>query len=76
VFEDPQVQHRNMRVDIPHPLGTTAPVVASPMRFSATPVEYRLAPPLLGQHNQEIFTDLLGRSQADLEALRAAGTIS
>jgi formyl-CoA transferase len=76
VFEDPQVQHRNMRVDIPHPLGTTAPVVASPMRFSATPVEYRLAPPLLGQHNQEIFADLLGRSQADLEALRAAGTIS
>jgi crotonobetainyl-CoA:carnitine CoA-transferase CaiB-like acyl-CoA transferase len=46
------------------------------MRFSATPVEYRLAPPLLGQHNQEIFADLLGRSQADLEALRAAGTIS
>ena len=75
VFEDPQVQHRGLRVDIPHPLGSTAPVVASPMRFSETPVEYRLAPPLLGQHNQEVYVRLLGKSEADLERLRGLGVL-
>ncbi len=75
VFEDPQVRHRQMRVDIPHKLGGIAPVVASPMRFSETPVEYRLAPPMLGEHNAEIYTQLLGKSEAELEKMRAAGTI-
>ena len=62
VFEDPQVQHSGLRVDIPHPLGGVAPVVASPMRFSSTPVEYRLAPPLLGEHTREVLGELLGRT--------------
>jgi formyl-CoA transferase len=75
VFEDPQVKHRQMRVDIPHRLGGIAPVVASPMRFSETPVEYRLAPPMLGEHNAEIYTQLLGKSEAEIEKLRTAGTI-
>ena len=75
VFEDPQVRHRGLRVDIPHPLGGSAPVVASPMRFSATPVEYRLAPPLLGEHNREVYVDLLGKTEADLARLRAAEVI-
>jgi formyl-CoA transferase len=75
VFEDPQVQHRKLRVDIPHPLGGVAPVVASPVRLSATPVEYRLAPPMLGQHNDEVLKDLLGRSDADLQQLKSAGIV-
>ena len=75
VFEDAQVLHRRLRVDLPHPLGGTAPGVASPMRLSETPVEYRLAPPLLGQHNQEVFKGLLGKSDAELQALKAAGVI-
>ena len=75
VFEDPQVQHRALRVDIPHPLGGTAPVVRSPLRLSETPVEYRLAPPTLGQHNEEILKGLLGRSDADLKQLKAAGIV-
>ena len=45
------------------------------MRFSDTPVEYRLAPPVLGQHTEEVLRGLLGRSSADLERLRAAGVI-
>ena len=75
VFEDPQVRHRGLRVDIPHPLGGSASVVASPMRLAGTPVEYRHAPPLLGQHNQEIYGDLLGKSAAEIEQWRAAGIV-
>lgn len=75
VFEDLQVQHKKLRVDIPHPLGGVAPVVASPMRLSETPVDYRLAPPLLGQHNGEILKGLLGKSDAELDRLKASGII-
>jgi crotonobetainyl-CoA:carnitine CoA-transferase CaiB-like acyl-CoA transferase len=75
VFEDPQVQHRGLRVDMPHPLGGVAPLVASPMRLSETPVEYRHAPPLLGQHNEEILKGLLGKSDAELVALKTAGVV-
>ena len=75
VFEDPQVQHRGLRVDMPHPQGGSVPVVASPMRLSATPVEYRQAPPLLGQHNDEIYCGLLGQSAEALAQLRADGIV-
>jgi crotonobetainyl-CoA:carnitine CoA-transferase CaiB-like acyl-CoA transferase len=75
VFEDPQVRHRGLRMDMPHPLGGAAPVVRSPVRLSETPVEYRLAPPMLGQHNEEVLKGLLGRSDADLQQLKAAGIV-
>ena len=75
VFEDPQVLHRELRVDIPHPSGGSAAVVRSPLRLSETPVEYRLAPPTLGQHNEEILKGLLGRSDADLAKLKASGIV-
>lgn len=75
VFEDAQVQHRGLRVDMPHSLGGVAPVVASPMRFSETPVEYRIAPPLLGAYNEEIYGGLLGKSAAEMEKLKAAGIV-
>jgi|CXWL01.1.fsa_nt_gi formyl-CoA transferase len=75
VFEDPQVQHRKLRVDIPHPLGGVAPVVASPLRLSKTPVEYRHAPPTLGQHNEEVLKDLLGKSDADIARLKAGKVV-
>jgi len=64
-----------LRVDIPHSSGGTAPVVASPMRLSKTPVEYRIAPPLLGEHNEEIYRGLLGKSAAELARLKSAGIV-
>ncbi|MDA0224661.1 MAG: CaiB/BaiF CoA-transferase family protein [Proteobacteria bacterium] len=73
VFEDPQVKHRGLRVDMENTLGGTTPVVASPMRLSGTPVEYRLAPPTLGQHNADVLGGLLGKSTAEIDRLRAAG---
>jgi crotonobetainyl-CoA:carnitine CoA-transferase CaiB-like acyl-CoA transferase len=75
VFEDPQVQHRQLRVDMPHPSGGVTSVVRSPLRLSETPVEYRLAPPTLGQHNEEVLKGLLGRSDAELQQLKAAGIV-
>jgi crotonobetainyl-CoA:carnitine CoA-transferase CaiB-like acyl-CoA transferase len=75
VFEDPQVQHRRMRVDIPHPAGVPCPTVASPMRFSATPIDYDTPPPLLGQHTREVLGNLLGLGATEIDALAAQGAI-
>ena len=75
VFEDPQVQHRGLRMEIPNPAGLPYPTVASPMRFSETPVEYTVPPPALGQHTQEILRDLLGMEPPAIEALAAKGIV-
>ena len=61
-FAHPQAQARQLRRDIPHPMGGMAPTTASPMRFSASPVTYRMAPPTLGQHTDEVLRDVLGRA--------------
>ncbi len=60
VFADPQVIARGLRVDLPHPVAGTVPGVANPIRLSASPVAYRTAPPLLGQHTDEVLRDWLG----------------
>ena len=74
VFADPQVRARDMTVEIAHPLSETVRLVASPMRLSATPVQYRRAPPLLGQHTAEVLNEM-GLSAAEIEALRDRGAI-
>ena len=74
VFADPQVRHRGLRVDLPHAAGGTAPQVANPIRYSATPIAYDRAPPTLGQDTEAILGEL-GRSLGEIAALRAAGTI-
>jgi crotonobetainyl-CoA:carnitine CoA-transferase CaiB-like acyl-CoA transferase len=71
VFEDPQVRHRGLKIEIPHPAGVPCPTVASPMRFSETPVEYELPPPLLGEHTREVLGDLLGMHREELDQLAA-----
>lgn len=75
VFEDPQVKARGLRLDLPHALGCLAPQVASPIRLSATPVEYRQAPPLLGQHTEQVLQSLLGMSFEQISELRSAGVL-
>jgi crotonobetainyl-CoA:carnitine CoA-transferase CaiB-like acyl-CoA transferase len=70
VFADPQVRHRGMRIDTPHPSSGTVPMVRSPIRFSQTPVRVDMPPPLLGQHTTEVLTKLLRMSAAEVEALR------
>jgi crotonobetainyl-CoA:carnitine CoA-transferase CaiB-like acyl-CoA transferase len=75
VFADPQVVHRGVRVEVPHPLAGTTALVASPMRLSATPVEHRAPPPLLGQHTREVLAELLGLEDREMDALRKKGVI-
>ncbi|MGL4859218.1 MAG: CaiB/BaiF CoA transferase family protein [Enterobacteriaceae bacterium] len=70
VFNNPQVIYRNMLRHIPHPLSGTVPTVANPINYSETPIEYLTAPPLLGQHTDEILTGLLEMSQEEVSALR------
>lgn len=72
----PQAQFHKERIDIPHALGVSAPGIASPMRFSATPVEYRHAPPLLGEHTREVLAEELGLAPEELERLEAARVIA
>jgi crotonobetainyl-CoA:carnitine CoA-transferase CaiB-like acyl-CoA transferase len=55
VFEDPQVRARGMKIELPHaPAGKLA-MLASPLKMSATPLEYKLPPPLLGEHDEEVL---------------------
>ena len=71
VFEEPQVIARGVRIEMEHPTAGKVPLVASPMRFSATPVEYKLPPPTLGQHTEEILRDVLKYDAAEIARLRA-----
>ena len=77
VFADPHVQAREMVVEVPHPLieGGGAKLIASPLRLSETPVEYRRPPPLLGEHTDEVLAEKLGLDAAALAELKAAGAI-
>ncbi len=75
VFAEPQVKARGVRIALEHAGGAMLPLVASPMRFSGTQVEYRLAPPLLGQHTEEVLSSLLGKSGAEIARLRSEGVI-
>jgi formyl-CoA transferase len=71
VFEDPQVRHRGLKVEMPHPLAGSIAGVASPMRLSETPVTYDAPPPLLGQHTREVLASVLGLSGGELDRLAA-----
>jgi crotonobetainyl-CoA:carnitine CoA-transferase CaiB-like acyl-CoA transferase len=75
VFNDPQVQHRGMAIEVPHPLSGTVRLAANPIRFSATPITKYTAPPTLGQHTDEVLKGLLGIGDAELARLAAAKVI-
>ncbi|WP_300732030.1 CaiB/BaiF CoA-transferase family protein [Pseudomonas sp.] len=74
-FADPQVQARGLAVELPHALAGRVPQVASPIRLSETPVEYRNAPPLLGEHTAQVLERVLGLSSGAVESLRQSGVV-
>ena len=74
VFADPHVKERGMTVDVEHPLAGALPLVASPMKLSATPVQYRRAPPLLGEHTEELLLEF-GLNAKQVDELRELGVI-
>jgi crotonobetainyl-CoA:carnitine CoA-transferase CaiB-like acyl-CoA transferase len=75
VFEEPQVKARGVRIELEHAAAGRLSMVASPMRFSGTPIEYQSAPPVLGQHTAEVLRELLGKKDADIARLRDGGVI-
>ncbi|MGX5730331.1 CaiB/BaiF CoA transferase family protein [Pseudoxanthomonas beigongshangi] len=74
VFADPQVRARGLQVGIDHPERDGLPMVASPLRLSATPVHYHRAPPMLGQHTEEVLREF-GWSTQEIDTLRTQGAI-
>ena len=75
VFEDPQVKARGLAIEMPHALAGMVPQVASPIRMSQTPVEYRRAPPLLGEHTLDVLRRVLGMGEGAVADLKAAGVL-
>jgi crotonobetainyl-CoA:carnitine CoA-transferase CaiB-like acyl-CoA transferase len=76
VFAEPQVKSRAMVMEVPHPASPhPVKLIASPLRFSDTPVSYRHAPPLLGEDTEEILTTELAMTAADVSNLRHKGVV-
>jgi crotonobetainyl-CoA:carnitine CoA-transferase CaiB-like acyl-CoA transferase len=75
VFDEPQVQHRGMRIDLPHPAADSVPSVRNPIRYSRTPIAYECAPPLLGADTDAVLAERLGLDAPALADLRRRGVI-
>jgi crotonobetainyl-CoA:carnitine CoA-transferase CaiB-like acyl-CoA transferase len=75
VFNDPQVLSREMVVNVEHPDMGPVPTVANPIKYSATPLEYRKAPPRLGEDTETVLSELLELSDNQISELRAGRTI-
>jgi crotonobetainyl-CoA:carnitine CoA-transferase CaiB-like acyl-CoA transferase len=58
VFAEPQVQHRRMLRELPHPTGGRVPQVVSPLNFTNASLAFDRAPPLLGEHTEEVLREL------------------
>lgn len=74
-FQDEQAQHRNMLVKVPHPTIGDLPMAGIPVKYSETLPSIRRAPPLLGQHTEEVLTERLGYGAEEVKRLRAAKVI-
>ena len=64
-----------MAVEVPHPLAGRVKICTNPIKFSDTPITDYTAPPIQGQHNEEVLKGLLGLDDAELRRLAAAGII-
>ncbi len=75
VFSHPQIKPRNMVVELDHPTARKVKLVGVPVKYSETPGSVRLPPPLLGQHTDQILSELLGYSQEKINGLRKEGVV-
>ena len=55
VFQEPQIQAREMQVNVPHPLNPDLQLVGNPIKLSRTPVNYSSPPPMLGEHTDQVL---------------------
>lgn len=75
VFESDYAQEAGLVRNVKHPLDDALPTVANPVQFSATPASHDGAPPLLGQHTDEVLREWLRYSARDIDDLRTSGVI-
>ncbi len=73
-LNDPHIQARGMVLTMDHPVAGEIQMLGNPMHLSDTPVSYRLAPPTLGQHTEEVLQDL-GYDQEAIAQLKEQGVI-
>ncbi len=76
VFDDPHVRHRELQISLPHGLAGQIDLVANPIKFSKTKIEYTQPPPLLNEHRDYIFHDVLNLSENDAVRLSAGSPMS
>ncbi len=76
VFMEPQVVQRELRISLPHARGGVAPGVRNPILYSRTPLEYVLAPPLLGEHTDQILAERLGLNESEVQTLRKRSIVA
>jgi crotonobetainyl-CoA:carnitine CoA-transferase CaiB-like acyl-CoA transferase len=75
VFAAPQVRHRDMLIEVEHPMAGTIRMAGIPVKFSATPASVRLPPPLLGQHTDEVLSSWLGINNDEIAVLKGKKVI-
>lgn len=75
VFADPQVQHRQLEIQLPHPEAGQVKLVSNPIRFDDQALNATTAPPLLGQHTQQVLTERLGLDATQQTQLKIKGVI-
>jgi len=75
LFADPQMEHRNMVVEVPHPTIGTLKLCGVPVKYSDTPATITLPPPLVGEQTDEILKDVLGYDSERIETLRRDGAV-
>ena len=74
VFDDPQVKAREMKIELESRHGPV-PGVANPIKYSRTQLEYRKAPPALGEDTEAVLARLLGKAPVEIAGLRQRGVI-
>jgi crotonobetainyl-CoA:carnitine CoA-transferase CaiB-like acyl-CoA transferase len=75
LFSDPQIRHRNMIAEVPHPTIGTLKLCGIPIKYSDTPGVIQRPPPLVGEHTDEVLEGVLGYDAARIEALKQQGAI-
>ena len=77
VFNDPHVQHRGMRIEMDHHASGSGkvPLIGNPVKMSETPPQYRLPPPTLGQHTDEVLEELLDFDKEQIQILKDGNII-
>jgi len=75
VFADEQIKHRGLVRHLDHPLSGKVPQVATPIKYSKTDLEYKTPPPMLGQHTDDVLSEL-GLTEEAIQALKEKGVVS